>query len=193
MDRIRQAMAWANEQLEAMSPRDRLLFTALVSGLGVALAAAIVFGAYNLVQDANSRLSVARDRFVDAQDLADEQAVLAAKLAAAEARMDQFDPSQAATYVERWAQEAGVADNLKEVRETATAAVGAFRERDYRVELDDALLPNVVKFLYALESAPFPVRVRNATFKARSDRKSEQRLMDVELEVVTYSRDEGEG
>jgi len=193
MDRIRQMLADASEQFDAMRHRDRWLATGLAATLAVLLAAAVVFGAYSLVEDARSRLDIARERLADVTDLAAEQEVLAAKLQAVEARMERFNPSQVATYVESWATQSGVKPQLKEVRETSSTTVGEYKERDYRIELDDAQLPNVVKFLYAMETAPFPVRVRTASFKSRKDRRAETTVIDLTVDLVTYSRDNGEG
>lgn len=193
MDRFRAWLTGATEQFDAMRPRDRWLATGLVSSLALVLAGAVVFGAYSLVQDARSRLDIAKERLLDVTELAAEQEVLAARLQAVEARMDRFNPSQVATYVESWATQAGVKPQLKEVRETSSATVGEYRERDYRIELDDADLTNVIRFLYAMETAPFPVRVRTASFKSRKDRRAESMVIDLSVDLVTYSRDNGEG
>lgn len=193
MDRIRQMLAGASEQFDAMRPRDRWLATGLAATLALLVAVGIVFGAYSLVQDARSRLEVARERLADVSELAAEQETLAAQLSAVEARMDKFNPSQVATYVESWATQSGVKPQLKEVRETSSTTVGEYRERDYRIELDDASLPNIIKFLYAMETAPFPVRVRTASFKARKDRRAETTVIDLTVDMITYSRDNGEG
>lgn len=193
MERLQQAYAWANEQLDAMSRRDRMLLTGLVSGLALLIALFILRSAYGVVEDANSRLAVARERLVDVRDLVEDQRGLAKRIAAVEAQMERFDPSQTATYVERWAQETGVAQNLKEVRERGSNIVGAYRERDYRVELDKADLKSVLRFLHAIETAEFPVRIRTASLKARDDRRVEMRMIDLDIEIVTFSRDRGEG
>lgn len=192
-DRIRATLASLREQIDTLSPRDRMLATGLIAVVALAFAGLVVWGARGLVEDAVSRLEVAHARLDEVRGDVATQRVLAARLAAAEERMAQFKPSQMNTYVEGWATASGVLAQLKEVRETGTEVVGGYRERAYRVELDDADLPGVVKFLYAIETAPFPAKVRNATFNARDDRRNETRVIDLELEVVTYAIAEEEG
>ena len=46
-----------------------------------------------------------------------------------------------------------------------------------------------MKFVHAIETSPYPIQVRTARFKAK-DRK-EGRPLDLQLELVTFSRGEG--
>jgi type II secretory pathway component PulM len=189
MDRIRELRARLSEQLEALSTRDRNLFTGLVLGVATVFVGLVTWSLLGVLDDRASRVRTAKDNLNTAQELATEHAILAAKVAAAEARMGEFRPTQVNTYVESWASEAGVLAGLKEVRETSSQTVGTFRERDYRVDIQGIPLDGVVRFLYRVETSPYPIKVRAARFKVRDPRR--ERTLDLDLELSTFSKEEG--
>lgn len=189
MQRIRRLFAAASEQFDAMSTRDRWLAVALVFLVAGAVVGAITWAVFNALEDQASRVRAAKENYLEAQELADRYTVLRGKLDVAEAQVAQFRASQINTYISKWAAEAGLSTNLKGIREGGSRSVGAFTERSYRVEIDQAELEGITKFLYALESSTNPMRVRSATFKVQSRR--DARPLDLDLEIVAFTQEEG--
>lgn len=188
-DRIEALLDRVVEAVEDLPPRDRKLALALLALAAFVLVGGAAFGLKSVIDDRASRVVAVKDHLVEAQDLATEYELLKAKLGDVETRMGQFKASQVSTYLEGWAGTAGVLPTLKEVRETGAETVGAYRKRTYRVEFADADLAGLVKFLHAVETSPYPMKVRSARFKAEDRR--EERPIDLQLELVTFSREEG--
>lgn len=189
MDRIEAWLDRVVEAIEDLSSRDRKLALGLLALAALLLVGGTAFGLKSLIDDRASRVVAVKEHLVEAQDLATEYELLKAKLGDVETRMGQFKASQVSTYLEGWAGTAGVLPTLKEVRETGAESVGAYRKRTYRVEFAEAELGGLVKFLHAVETSPYPMKVRSARFKAKDRR--EERPVDLQLELVTFSREEG--
>lgn len=189
MNRLTALLDRIVETIEDLSPRDRRIALALVGIVVVLFVGGITWGLQGVLSDRASRVRVAKEHLVEAQDLAAEYEGLALRLGDVEARMGQFKPSQINTYVEGWAGAAGVLPMLKEVRETGAETVGDYRKRDYRVEIQEAPLEGLVRFLHAVETSPYPIKVRSAHLKARS--RKDERPLDLQLELVTFAKEEG--
>lgn len=190
MSRFSALQARLQEQLEAMSARDRTLALILVCVVAVFGVFGVTWGLHGVLEDVASRVRLAKDNLGEAEKLAGEYEALQAKLQAAEARMGEFKPAQMNTYIETWANNAGVGTGIRKVDETGTETVGDFKERTYRVDLQRADLDGVVKFLYAIETSPYPIKVRNAQFSVVDVK--DERFIDLGLELVAYSKeDEG--
>ncbi|HMV66954.1 MAG TPA: hypothetical protein PKA64_08900 [Myxococcota bacterium] len=187
--RLEELQARVQEQLEAMSVRDRTLALILASGLTVVAVVLVTWGLHGVLEDVASRVRLAKENLGQAEELAEDYRGLSAKLQAAEARMSQFRPAQMNTYIETWANNAGVGTGIRKVDETGTETVGDFKERTYRVDLQRADLKGVVKFLYAIETSSYPIRIRNAQLSVVDTR--DDRLIDLGLELVAYSKEDG--
>ncbi len=191
MDRLKTLQAALIEQLEAMSTQDRNLLTGLICVVALIFAGVVTYTLQGVITSRAASVIEAKESLVLTQQMAQEYASLRDRIEAAEARMATFRPTQVSTYVETWATTAGVAEGLKEVRETGNQAVGAYRERDYKVDLQRQDLDGVVKFLYAIETSQYPVEIRSAKFRVMQTR--DDRFIDLGLELVTYSKEEEEG
>lgn len=189
MSRISSLWANINEQLEAMSPRDRNLLLGLVTGLMFLATVGITLTLKGAVTDRESRVEVATSNLETAQVIAAEYGELQQQLTVAEGRMSTFNPGQFNTYIESWAASAGVREGLKEVKEDANEVVGDFRRREYSVRIDRMPLENVLKFLYAVETSDFPIQVRNSEFRVKKIR--DGRLVDLSLKIESYAKEEG--
>lgn len=187
MDRFTSFLDRVVEAIEDLSQRDRRIALILLSLVTLVLLGGVTWGLQSVLADRASRVVAVKDHLIEAQDLGAEYEQLAARLGDVEARMGQFKPTQVNTYLEGWANASGVV--IKEVRDVGAEEVGGYRKRDYRVEIMDAELSALVKFVHAIETSPYPIQVRTARFKAK-DRK-EGRPLDLQLELVTFSRGEG--
>lgn len=188
MDRITALLDRVVETLEDLSPRDRRLALVLLALLALFVVGSVTWGLQGVLGDRASRVREAKEHLVEAQDLASEYEALRLRLGNVEERMSQFKAGQMYTYVEGWAGQAGVAQRL-EVRETGSEVVGDYKKREYRVAIQEAPLDGLVRFLHAVETSPYPIQVRTAKLKARSRR--DERPVDLELELVTFSKEEG--
>lgn len=187
MERLRALRAGLEEQFEAMSTRDRNLATLLVVIVVVVIVGGITWSLKSAIDDKASRVRTAKENLIDAQDLAADYALLTARIEAAEDRMGEFRQQQFSTYVEEWATESGI--EVKKVDPLGTQTLGEYKERDYRVDISRQPLPNLLSFLFRVETAPYPIRVRTAQFKVVEDREL-GRILDADLEIATYGREE---
>lgn len=191
MNRIRAFLVYARDQVEAMTPRDRTLFTGFAVTVTLLLAGGLTWYLKGTLNDLVASVKSAKTDLVATQEMSGEFAVVSAKLKAAETRMGQFRSNQINTYLEDWAKAANMLPMLKEVKELGTETQGRYRERDYHVEIDNVELGAIVEFLFAVETSPYPIRVKSAKFRADGSR--DARLLDVGLDLVTYDKPEGGG
>ncbi|MCB9665920.1 MAG: type II secretion system protein M [Alphaproteobacteria bacterium] len=188
-ERIRAGRTYLSEQFEAMPPRDRWLAVALAGMVALVLVGGVTYVIKTAQDERASQVTAAKENLRDVQGMAEDYALLTARLEAAEARMGQFRAGQINTYISQWAAQAGLSTNLQGIREGSTRVVGGFRERTYTVEINDGELGGLVRFLYALETSPYPIRVHNASFKAQDRR--DARPIDLDLELRAYTKEEG--
>lgn len=189
MNRIQELIASVSEQLEAMSTRDRNLLTGLICVVAVLIVGGITYTLHGVLQDRASRVIDAKQHLVDAQELAGDYVALRQRIEAAEARMSTFRPAQVNTYLETWATNAGVIDHLRTLNETGSRRLGDYMERDYTVNLQRAELPGVLKFLYAIETSPYPLKITNAQFRVVRTR--DDRFIDLNLGLQSHAKEEG--
>ncbi len=190
MNRIRSMMDNLRDQFEAMTPRDRTLATALVASVTLVVAGGITWTLKGILNDLAANVIAAKADLAHAQEMSGEFSVVNAKLKAAEQRMGQFHSDQISTYLEDWAKTARM-PTMNTVKKTGEETQGRYRERDYHVDIDNAELGAVVSFLYAVETSPYPIRVKGAKFRA--DGTGDARTMDVGLDLVTYDKPAGGG
>lgn len=188
MQRIRELLQWLSEQIEAMSARDRLLASILVSVLMAVVVGGVTYGVHGVLADMSSRVDAARANLADTREMAAEYRIVKAKLDAAEQRMGEFDPNQMNTYLSRWTTQAGMATSSLKIDPAGVQTVGSFQERSYKVDVADAQLEGLVRFLLALETSPYPIKVRTAEFKVDTVRG--ERMIDLALELVAYDKEE---
>jgi hypothetical protein len=189
MSAVRSFAEWLDEQMESMSTRDRHLATGFVAVLAVLLVGVITWQLQSVIADRASRVILAKENLVAAQELADEYGGLREKVEAAESRMGEFKPDSMNTYLEAWAAQAGVAANLNSIQPMDTKSVGDFQQRDFRVQIKDGDLGGVLRFLHAIEVSPYPIKVRSAEFAVSEVQR--ERMIDLNLDLETFSKEGG--
>jgi hypothetical protein len=189
MSRLDDLRGRAQEQLDTLSPRDRTLAIGLTSAVAVLAVGGLVWFLHGVLDDKASRIRAAKDNLVEAQKLATQHEALRVKIDAAESKMGAFRPTQLGTYLETWAQNAGVLGGLKSPDEIGSQVVGDYREREYRVQVQRADLDGVLQFLYAIESAPYPIKVKSSSFAVVTVK--DERFIDLNVQLVTYAKEEG--
>jgi hypothetical protein len=189
MDRIRALQASISEQLEAMSARDRNLLTLLICMVTLVVVGGITYSLQGVLQDRATRVVEAKRHLVEAQGLAGEYAVLRGRIDAAEARMGTFSPGKVNTYLEQWATEAGVVSGFRSSNERGKRQVGDYTERDHDARLQRSELPGVLKFLYLIETSPYPLEISNAKFKVIQTK--DDRFIDLDLGLKSMAKENG--
>ncbi len=177
------------EAIEDLSVRDRRIALVLVALVVLFVVGGTTWGLQSVLADRAQRVRLAKEDLIEAQDLADEYEGLALRLGDVDARMQQFKAGQMNTYLEGWAGTAGIGSSLKGSRETGSDTVGDYRKREYRVEIQDASLDGIVKFVHAIETSTHPIKVRSARFKSK--RRKDETVLDLQLDLVTFAREEG--
>jgi hypothetical protein len=176
------------EQFEAMTARDRLYAMALGVMLAVLFTGGITYFLHGILEDSASRVRAAKENLAQVEELSAKYQALQVKIDAAEQRMGQFRTGQVNTYLETWAGTAGVLPGLKQVKPGETQTVGDYKESEYRVDLQNADLDGVVRFLYAIETSPYPIRIKAAQFSVSG---GSNRFIDLGLELLTYEKEGG--
>ncbi len=187
---IAPVVAFAERQLEALSPRDRRLLLGLITfgtlvGLGL-----LWWTLYGILDDKASRVRTARENLEMAKLYQGEYQAAAAQLAAQESRLRQYQNKRVSAHIEEVAGRRGVSDNLRAVNEVGSETVGNIKQTRYNVELKDLAHEDAIGFLYELETSGFPASVNSAEFRAKK-RRDGTSLMDLSLELVAFSLAEG--
>jgi hypothetical protein len=181
--------AWFNDELDRLPARQRHIALGVVSLLAVLFVGVITWKLQGVIADRASRVILAKENLVAAQALAVEHQALAEKIAAAEARIGPFKPDSMNTYLETWATQTGVASNLKNIQPRESKTVGDFLERDFRVDVEQAELSSLLRFLHMIEVSDYPIKVRSAEFRVREFKR--ERVLDLSLDLETFSKEEG--
>jgi hypothetical protein len=188
MDRIRHFGASLRAQFESMGQRERRIALAFLALVVVLFTVMTTVALRRVVADEASRVRVARDSLVEVQAMTTELQSLQQRIEVAEQRMGAFHANQMNTYLEGWAKRAGVVDTLSVKPGQATEA-GTFQSVPYQVSIAKADLGSLLEFLYAMETSPYPIRVRTA--RVRAEGRPEARTLRADFEVVAYSKEQG--
>lgn len=191
MDDLRNLWRNLAEQVDAMSSRERNILTAMIMVFAFTIVGGLTWYLADLRNDKASRVIAAKGNLTEVQALASQLEGLQKRIAVAEAQMGEFNPAQFRTYMEGWAATAGVGEMLKNIDETNSEVVGQFRERAYKVQVKRAQYEGVLKLMYEIETSPYPIAVRSAAFRSATFRK--EKVMDLTLELVTYTKEGEEG
>jgi hypothetical protein len=178
-------LALVERQLDALSPRDRKLLAVLVLFfVGVAM---LLFWwmLHSQLETKASRVRSAKEALVAVRELDGEYQAAAAKFSAEKGRLEEYSHQPVTAWVEEVAKKHQLETNLAAVRQQSAQEVGDIVQTRYTVELKKAAQEPLYRFLYDLETSPFPARVEQAAFKTATVRK--ERVMDLTLELVVLS------
>jgi hypothetical protein len=188
IENLRELPARFQEQLETMSPRDRMLALVLVCGVALSFVGGVTWFLHGILEDKASRVRTAKENLAQVEEMGAQYTTLRAKIDAAEKRMGEFRSGQVNTYLENWANQTGVGTGLRQVKPGETQSVGDYKESEYRVDVQQADLDGIIKFLYAIETSPYPIRVKAAQFSVTG---GNNRFIDLGLELLTYEKEGG--
>jgi type II secretory pathway component PulM len=180
-------MVVIQNQLEAMSPRDRRMlavlacFGALVVG---GLTSWLLMGA---LDDKAARVVQQKDALEVIQAMAEEHQQSLAVIEQGEARLKRYEGQRFKPFVEQEAARLGL--ELGTINDQGSEVVGTIKQTIYKVELKKLDLQRSVDFLYVLETSGYPLQIQNARFKTQV---STDKTLTVTLEVLAFALVEGE-
>lgn len=176
-------------QLDALSPRDRKLLAVLV--LFFVGVATLLFWwmLHGQLESKASRVRDAKETLAAVQELDADYQRAAAQFAAEKGRLEEYRSQPVSAWIEELAKKHQLETALAGVRQQGATDVGDLVQTRYTVDIKKAAQEPLYRFLYDLETSPFPARVEQATFKTATVRK--ERVMDLTLDLVVLSLGEG--
>jgi len=174
-----------SEQLDSMTPRDRNLATGLVVGLAILIVGGITMYLQGMLADVSSRVSSLDGNVVMVQAMRAELDDTKAMIQARRSAVEEQGKVQVTAFVEKVAQDTEVSEQLKSVKPGSAEIVGEFKQTEYTLSLKQMELEAALRFLYALETAEYPIAVRKAELKTQKVRG--ERMINLDLDVVTFS------
>lgn len=188
MDRLRVLLSERLERLQdlltGLSPRDRAL---LLGMIGAGLVAVLIGGAWGL----SSSLRSQKDRLLERQTQLTQVQALTAEHAAAQAKIEEIEQkirehadTDLQAFLEKAGRNAGISDRINAVREKSSTVQGNLEDKLYSVSLSKLTLSEYSSFLYEMESAGYPLKVRTTKVKRRV--KGEEVTLDVDMDISSF-------
>ena len=172
------------ELVANMSPRDRKLFVGLVLGFYLFSLGGLWWLANGVLDGQRSRVAAAELTLSSVRELAADEGAAAGQLARIDEQMARYAGQDLASFVEKAAQEVGVATNLQGVRERQAVTEGLVEEHSYSVELSKISLQQLVEFLYEIETTGYPLKVRS--MKTKVVTVSGVKMLNVSLDLSAF-------
>ncbi len=179
-------MAFVDRQLEALSPRDRML---LVGLLGFGATVFVLVSGYIAYSVLDSKAMAV----IEVKGQVAEMQVLQRKYQAAEGTFKSHEEAlrnkqPVSTFIEGLASKHEITDQLANINAQGTPeVVGSISQQRYTVEIKKAPQENIFRFLYDLETSGYPVSVEQAVFKAQKTRDGVMMNLTLELMVLSVA------
>lgn len=177
--------AAVEQQLEALSPRDRRLLVGLVMFVLVVMTGGFWYMLQSTLEEKASRVATASEAYDRIQDLEAEFRQADASFQAQKSRLEQAQKQPVTTWVEELANRHNLRDALSAVREVSREQVGEIQQTRYTIELKRAPQEPLYKFVHEMETSGFPAKVETAHFRVAAVRN--EKFMDLTLDVVVLS------
>lgn len=149
-----------------MSARDRKLFVGLVVSGFVAALGGLWWIADEQLLSVQGSIDAQEHNLVLLNALAAEQASAGEQAQKIERQLTKFAGQDLPSFLEKAAEKTGVTTNLQGVREKSTTTEGNIEEHGYTVDLSKLSLQQLTEFLYEVETAGYPLKVRSMKTKA---------------------------
>ena len=190
-DRFNSTALRIQDSTAGLSPRDRKLlgflvglFTLAVVGGGFYLLNDTVKGVQGQVEAREQTLSLAQGMAADFQANQETAALIRTKL-------DEHKGANVSAFLEKAAQNVGIADRLDSVKESSTSTIGDLEEKLFSATLSKLSLEDATNFLYEIETSGFPLVIRTAKFKTR--KRNDEREIKLTLDIASYGLIESTG
>ena len=174
------------KQFNQLSQRERII---LVAGAIIVVLLIFLFGVVAPYRAAlerlDSKIASRQRQLVELGQLSNQYHQLQRQLAASERRFSEDADFSLLSFVEATSIRLAGRDNLISMRPQPAATVEGFREETVEVKLEKVRLHQLVQLLYAAETAPAPMLVKNLRVKTRFD---DRNLLDVVVTFASYRR-----
>jgi len=178
-------LAAVERQLELLSPRDRMLLVGLVLFGTVVLVGGYWYLLYGMLESKAAQVREANDTLVVVQELKGELDHHRARFEEQEERIRSNSNRPVSAWIEELATRHELSNQLRKVDELNTDPLSDTMSRThYKVEIQRAEQENLYRFLYDLETSPFPASVAEANFRVVNKRDGKVMDLDLELEVL---------
>lgn len=174
---------------DSLSRRERRMVMGLVLFLGVVVGGGLAWTLKSRLDDKASKVRMAKDNYEILVAMEERFLEADAVIKASETRLREYAGVRLDAHVEKIATQTGVSEQLRSVDEQGTETVGNVMQRRYRIDLRKVTVAQALDFIYDLETSGYPVSVERANLKTVFV--SGERLLNVRLEVVTLSIEEG--
>lgn len=173
-------LAAIEQQLELLSPRDRMLLVGLVLFATAVLVGGYWYVLYGLLEDKAAQVREANDTLVVVQDLKVELDGYRARIDAQSERIR----NEGKRPVSAWLEELATRHSLRidDIEEKQSEELATdMQQTHYKVELRRVEQEPLWRFLHDLETSPYPATVSEAKFKVIF--RNKVKLMDLTLDL----------
>ena len=189
MERLRNAWNSGIERIQEMlgglKPRDRLLLLGLMS---FALFALVVGSAVAMNRAITSQRNLLEDRqkaLSDVTAMAAAHAGRASDLSDIEGQIKEHGSTDLQSFLAQAANSVGISDRLDSVRPKSTTPDQDLEDDLYSVALSNLTLEEYANFLYEIESAGYPLKIRTTKVRVRSHGTDPKTLM-VDMDISAF-------
>ncbi|MEN0062653.1 MAG: hypothetical protein AAGA48_10920 [Myxococcota bacterium] len=178
-------LAAVERQLELLSPRDRILLVGLVLFVTALLVGGYWYLLYGMLEGRAADVRNANDTLVVVQGLKTELDDHQTRFAAQEDRIRNNSNRPVSAWIEELANRHSLSEQLRKVDEMQSESLSDEMSRThYKVEVRRAPQEELYRFLYDLETSPFPASVAEAKFKVIFRNKEKFMDLTLDLEVL---------
>lgn len=182
--RFREVQDRAQDALAGMSPRDRMLLVTLVAGTLVLLVVGGTWWMNRTIAGQKSRVADREDTLHAIEVMLADHAEATERARSIEELLRKHESTDLSAFLEQAADRAGIRDRLSKVKEKSTTQEDSLEGKVYSVSLSKLTVEELSNFLYEAESTDYPLRV--LSFKSKTRKSGEQKVLDVDLDVASY-------
>lgn len=194
MERLRELLNTRLERLQDMlsglSPRDRKLLLGMVAFLLVAVVGGGAYALNRALHAQRDRLDERQSQLMQLEAMLAEHGANAAQIGAIEDRIRAHADTDLQAFVEQAGKEVGISDRITGVREKPGTTTGDLEDRLYTVTLTRLTLDEYSNFLFEVEGAGYPLKVRTTKIKRRA--RGEEITLDVDMDISAFRLVEAE-
>ena len=195
MDRLRERLEVLidriGELLEGLTPRDRALLLGLIGVAVVALTGGVVWWMNRSLDEQGRRLADRAEMLQTVQQLSATYAADQQTAQEIEEKIRAFEGTDLPAFMEQAASRAELSDHLDGVKGKPPSTDGALEDTPYTVSLSNLSTEDLASFLYEIETAGYPLKVRTTTVRVRT--RAGEKVLSVDLDVSAFRLLEVEG
>jgi type II secretory pathway component PulM len=181
MDPLRERFS---QLVASMSSRDRSLFIGLIVFFALTVLGGGWWVGRRALADLDGRIESREATLAQLKGLASDQEEAAKQVKSIEEELRKSSGQDLPSFIEKAAEQVGIATNLQGVREKQVTTEGTLEEKSYNVEVAKISLEQLTSFLYAVETGGYPLRVRS--MKTKSLVAQGVKVLSVTLDISAF-------